>query len=216
MLFDRRNARWCRLVGMIIKVVAQAAMGLGWSSAMVIQDPDSFGGGPKAGGPLLWILKIDGWVESLTLLEASGSDTARVMTLVGIAPLPLLAEGTQDRMGWDEPDAEQAQSLCIQAASSDVWLKGGRPASGVVSAASLQDIALGLDDPTRAMRGRRSIRPGSPDGSKAMPDQGCAPKHGCVESLLRRSPGHGRRCGHSRRSPGQWHCWSGSHAARHH
>ena len=40
-------------------------------------------------------------------------------------------------MGWGEPDAEQAQSLCIQAASSDVWLKGGRPPSGVASAALL-------------------------------------------------------------------------------
>ena len=89
------------------------------------------------------------WGEPPTLLEASGYDTARVIALAGIAPPPVSKDGIQDTMAWVDPEADpvplceglkrrrQGQSLRIKAAASDFRLKGGRPPSGVASAALL-------------------------------------------------------------------------------
>ena len=90
------------------------------------------------------------WGERPDLLAASGYDTAHVLALMAVAPLPASDEGGRDPMGWVDPDAapislcdalkrrRQGQSLLLEAAASDFRLRGGATPSGKASAGILK------------------------------------------------------------------------------
>ena len=77
-----------------------------------------------------------------SLLAGAGFDTARLLALADAAPLPLSADGTNDAMGWLDPDQEVVQiceafdrrrrgeRLRLQAVASDSRFRAGQAPSG--------------------------------------------------------------------------------------
>ena len=77
-----------------------------------------------------------------SLLAGAGFDTARLLALADAAPLPLSADGTNDAMGWLDPDQEVVQiceafdrrrrgePLRLEAAASDSRFRAGQAPSG--------------------------------------------------------------------------------------
>ena len=95
-------------------------------------------------------LFLQRWGKPPTLLSASGYDTARLLALVDVAPLPLSVEGQRDAMGWIDPEASavplcdafvrrrQGDGLRLEAAASDFRLRSGTTPSGEASVLLLE------------------------------------------------------------------------------
>ena len=86
-----------------------------------------------------------------SLLAAAGFDTARLLALADVAPVPLADDGGLDAMGWLDPEQEKAVPICealdqrrrgeplrLQAAASDSRFRAGQAPSGQAMAGLIE------------------------------------------------------------------------------